>query len=243
MKKKKKKNRKKEAEENEEEKEKKKQEAEEKRKEEEKKKKEAEEKRKEEAKVHQSLYKAILSQSIGTVDRILRNGKVKVTDKITISGNTALHVAAGTTKNQEFLQHMLNFGAHDNPQLDMRNSEGSRLLHVAAIVGNTEIAKILVEKNNDLLFTTDKEGHTPLARAHSNMHTDTYLYLLNPTNTQDIEMGALFASTSGDELIVNAIYSKDYSKYKLPEHLINKLHMDADHLSFILDHLQIQQGH
>ncbi|MFS7916579.1 putative ankyrin repeat-containing domain-containing protein [Helianthus anomalus] len=188
-----------------------------------KKRKEAEER----AKVHQSLYEATLSQSFGKTYSILKDGKVKVTDKITINGNTALHVAVGTTKNMEFIDYMLTLGADDNPRLDMQNSEGSTLLHVAAIVGNLDAAKILVEKNHDLLFAKDKDGHTPLAKALSNMHTDTCLYLLNHTNTRDVEMGALFDGTSGDELLVNAISSKDYySALVLSKHYRN-LHSDA----------------
>ncbi|KAK9075765.1 hypothetical protein SSX86_004094 [Deinandra increscens subsp. villosa] len=182
----------------------------------------------ERAKVHQSLYEATLSQSFGDIYYILKDGKVKVTDKITINGNTALHVAVGTTKNMEFIEHMLNLAVQDNPQLDMQNSEGSTLLHVAAIVGNLDAAKILVEKNHDLLFAKDNEGQTPLARALSNMHTETCLYLLNhSTNTRDIESGTLFDCTSGDDLLVNAISSKDYySALVLSRHYRN-LHSDA----------------
>ncbi|KAK9075762.1 hypothetical protein SSX86_004091 [Deinandra increscens subsp. villosa] len=180
------------------------------------------------AKVHQSLYEAILSQSSGDINLILNEEKVKATDKITINGNTTLHVAVGTTKNMELIDHMLNLATKDKPQLDMRNSEGSTLLHVAAIVGNLDAAKILVEKNHDLLFAKDNEGHTPLARALSNMHTETCLYLLNhSTNIHDIEMDRLFDCTSGDELLVKAISSKDYhSALVLSKHYQN-LHSDS----------------
>ncbi|GKC27137.1 trichome birefringence-like protein 14 [Tanacetum coccineum] len=99
---------------------------------------------------------------------------------------------------------------------------GSTLLHVAAIVGNTDAAKILVEINHDLLFPKDKEGQTPLSRALSNMHTDTYLYLLNPTNTRDIKLDNLFVGTSGDELLINAISANDYhSTLVLSKHYRN----------------------
>ncbi|GJR91183.1 trichome birefringence-like protein 14 [Tanacetum coccineum] len=73
----------------------------------------------------------------------------------------------------------------------------------------------LSEINQDLLFSKDKEGQTPLSRALSNTHTDTYLYLLNPTNTRDIKLDTLFVGTSGDELQVNAIIANDYRKYNL----------------------------
>ncbi|CAI9293220.1 unnamed protein product [Lactuca saligna] len=42
--------------------------------------------------------------------------------------------------------------------LDVTNSDGSTLLHVAAIIGNTKAADILVRINPDLLLAKDKEG-------------------------------------------------------------------------------------
>ncbi|KAD6455067.1 hypothetical protein E3N88_09773 [Mikania micrantha] len=137
---------------------------------------------------------------------------------MTINGNTALHVAVGTTnKNGQFLDNLFDLAKnHNKPSLDMLNSEGSNLLHVAAIVGNTEAAKILVKRNKGLLYEKDNEGQTPVNRALSNMHSDTFIYLLDHyLNTRDVEKGGLFDSS---EIIVNAISSKDYeSAYKMRE--------------------------
>ncbi|KAD6455072.1 hypothetical protein E3N88_09778 [Mikania micrantha] len=139
---------------------------------------------------------------------------------MTINGNTALHVAVGTTNNnREFLDNMFDLAKkHDQPSLDMLNSEGSNLLHVAAIVGNTEAAKILVKRNKGLLYEKDNEGQTPVNRALSNMHSDTFIYLLDHyIKTRDMEKGGLFDSS---EIIVNAISSKDYeSAYKMRTHI------------------------
>ncbi|KAK9073670.1 hypothetical protein SSX86_006264 [Deinandra increscens subsp. villosa] len=174
---------------------------------------------------HQRLYEATQSRDYNTVYNLLKSGKVKVTDRITINGNTALHLAVGTTKMRDILEKMLEMAPEGNTILDMKNSEGSTLLHVAAIVGNTEAAKILVGKNQHLLSTKDKEGHTPLARALSNMHSNTYLYLFN--STHDIEMATLVSGTSGDELLVNAISSRDYHSTLLLSKHYGKIHSDA----------------
>ncbi|KAD6454896.1 hypothetical protein E3N88_09602 [Mikania micrantha] len=82
---------------------------------------------------------------------------------------------------------MLNLAKkHNQPSLDMRNLEGSTLLHVAAIVGNTNSAKMLVERNQDLLYEKDNEDQTP---------------------------DDLFDSTV---IVINAISSKDYdSAYEM----------------------------
>ncbi|KAJ0756599.1 putative ankyrin repeat-containing domain-containing protein [Helianthus annuus] len=171
-------------------------------------------KNKKKARAMESLYAATLNQDISSIKKILDWNKDVVTlrDKIAINGNTALHVAVGTTKNKEFLKKMLKMDMQNSDtmlKLDMKNSDGSTLLHVAAIVGNTEAAELLVETDRELLYTTDKEDQTPLARALSNMHTNTYTYLLHEFNNvsdQDIEAG----NGSSWGLLVNIISSKDY---------------------------------
>ncbi|KAK9073671.1 hypothetical protein SSX86_006265 [Deinandra increscens subsp. villosa] len=179
---------------------------------------------------HQSFYKAIQNQEYDRVNSLLEDKKVKVTEKITTNGNTALHLVIGTTKMNYILKKILvEMTPEENIILDMKNLEGSTLLHVAAIVGNTEAAELLVEKNEYLLFTKDKEGHTPLARALLNMHTDTYKYLLSSTtNTDDIERATdLFQGTSGDDLLVNAISSKYYDLALLLSKPYKNIHSDA----------------
>nr|GFB70511.1 ankyrin repeat-containing protein ITN1-like [Tanacetum cinerariifolium] len=159
--------------------------------------------------VHQSLYEATLRQNFQDVhDIFIDNYKLKVSSKITINGNTSLHVAVGNTKVKKmgFLNEMLNLVENES-ELKVKNTDGSTLLHVAAIVGNTEAARMLVEKNKDLLFEKDHQGHIPLFTALSNMHTDTYLFLLeHHLTSDDMEMG-----TNGDVLMYNAISSRDYN--------------------------------
>ncbi|PWA35915.1 ankyrin repeat-containing domain, PGG domain protein [Artemisia annua] len=141
---------------------------------------------------------------------VLDRGEVTVTDKITNNGNTALHVAVETCKDPEFFEKMLEKTPENISLTDLKNSDGSTLLHIAAIVGNTEAAKILVERYPDMLIQEDNEGQTPLALAlSSNMHTETAMCLLNNIKT-DIHKDTLFSGTSGDELLVLAISSKDF---------------------------------
>ncbi|KAD6455105.1 hypothetical protein E3N88_09811 [Mikania micrantha] len=157
--------------------------------------------------------KLLQSLNVATLNHyydVLKEGKVRVTDRITINGNTALHLVVGATHSKKILKKMLEMVTDDATLLGLKNSDGSTLLHVAAIVGNTEAAEILVEKNKKLLITKDKEGHTPLERAFSNMHTGTYLCLLN--KTPDKNKATIFngTTTNGVQLLVNAISSKHY---------------------------------
>ncbi|KAL7592500.1 hypothetical protein Lser_V15G32884 [Lactuca serriola] len=155
------------------------------------------------------------------VEQILSRGRVTVMDKITNNGNTLLHVAVGISKNSKLLEKLLGMTPENTQLLDLRNSDGSTLLHVAAIIGNTEAADILVARNPELLFAKDNEGQTPLALALSNMNTQTARHLLqhiNDTN-DDRQKEALFSGTTGDGLLVTLISSKDFRfAIKLLEH-------------------------
>ncbi|KAD6454919.1 hypothetical protein E3N88_09625 [Mikania micrantha] len=158
-----------------------------------------------------TLHAAIVRQQIELVKQILAEN-ITLRDKITFNGNTALHVAVGTSSNnREFLENLLNLAREDDQQsLDMRNSEGSTLLHVAAIVGNTEATRMLVQHHgcDYMLFEKDNEGQTPLDRAVLNMQTHTCIYLLdkylNSPNVEKLDM------CDSSEIVVNAISSKDY---------------------------------
>nr|GFB53578.1 ankyrin repeat-containing domain, PGG domain protein [Tanacetum cinerariifolium] len=101
--------------------------------------------------------------------------------------------------------------------LDLINSDGSTLLHVAAIGGNIEAVNILVERNPELLLATDKEGHIPLAISVSNMHFNASLCLFEHMNEKGYF--AYFSGKSGEELVVLAISCQDF---RLVEMIIDK---------------------
>ncbi|CAH1448932.1 unnamed protein product [Lactuca virosa] len=174
-----------------------------------------------------NLYSNIQRGYWEWVEYTLNGGRVTEIDKITNNGNTSLHVAVGTSKKWEFLEILLEKIPENTQLIDVTNSEGSTLLHVAAIIGNTDATKILVARNQDLLLAEDKEGQTPLALALSNMHMETARHLLQHINT-DTQKDALFSGTTGDGLLVTLISSKDFHKCQLdsksssekPAHLI-----------------------
>ncbi|KAL7591310.1 hypothetical protein Lser_V15G32831 [Lactuca serriola] len=179
----------------------------------------------ERAGVHQRLYQATLAGYWDDVYDILRRREVTVTDKITNNNNTALHVAVGSTESLDLLEKMLEW-TQGNTLVDVRNSDGSTLLHVAAIVGNTEATDILMKRNPNLLFVKDNEGRSPLAVALSNMHGETSQHLLQHINT-DVEKDAQFSGSSGDELLVTVISSSDFGLACDLVERYRKLHSDA----------------
>ncbi|GJW09914.1 ankyrin repeat-containing domain, PGG domain protein, partial [Tanacetum coccineum] len=155
------------------------------------------------------LYKFLLEGN-GLALLLLQVDGHKPWDKITNNGNTILHVAVGSsTKNHELLKTLLGMTPKKYTLLDLINSDGSNLLHVAAIGGNIEAANMLVERNPELLFATDKEGHTPLALSISNMHIKTSECLFQHMKVHGD--GSLFSGQSGEDLVILAISCQDFS--------------------------------
>nr|GEW80704.1 hypothetical protein [Tanacetum cinerariifolium] len=130
-------------------------------------------------------------------------------DKVPKNGNTILHIAVGSsTKNQELLKKLLEMTPKDT-LLDVVNSDGSTLLHVAALGGNIEAVNILVERNPELLKAKDKEAHTPLALSVFNMHIETSKCLFEHMKVHGY--GAFFSGQSGEDIVVLAISCQDFS--------------------------------
>lgn len=175
------------------------------------------------ANMNKRLYVAVERGSWKQFDNIVKKSSVKVTDIIGVNGNTALHLAVARTTDEDdqfvkddFLEKILNMKPPDISLLDVRNSDGSTLLHIAASLGNTHAAKILVDKSRDLLCSKDNEGCTPLDIVLSNpKHKEMCMYLLSVL-TPDIEESdtttTLFAEARGEEPLVNAISNKDFGK-------------------------------
>ncbi|GKD60268.1 ankyrin repeat-containing domain, PGG domain protein, partial [Tanacetum coccineum] len=155
------------------------------------------------------LYDSIIKGNTRVVINNLKEASLNPWDKLTNNGNTVLHVAVGSSmKNHELLYKLLQMTPEENTLLDLINSNGSTLLHVAAIGGNTEAVNMLVERNPELLLATDKEGHTPLALSISNMHIKTSMCLFK--HMKGDRYAAVFSSQSGEELVVLAISCQDF---------------------------------
>ncbi|KAJ0639100.1 putative ankyrin repeat-containing domain, PGG domain, ankyrin repeat-containing domain superfamily [Helianthus annuus] len=107
---------------------------------------------------------------------------------------------------------------NDEQLLQQRDSDGSTSLHVAAIVGNTDVADLLVKRNKMLLRVKDNKGVEPLQKAYEHMHLDTVGYFLKAVS--DDGKNELQSSLTGsvhpdddiaNDLLVNAISAKQYS--------------------------------
>ncbi|KAD4177962.1 hypothetical protein E3N88_26553 [Mikania micrantha] len=97
--------------------------------------------------------------------------------KLNKDGNTMLHIAVGIGRN-DFVRTILRHIA-DDELTEIKNSKSCTALHIAAIVGNTTAAELLLKRNKKLLHVEDNDRKKPLDKAYENMRLDTAFYLLN----------------------------------------------------------------
>ncbi|CAH1449291.1 unnamed protein product [Lactuca virosa] len=157
-------------------------------------------------KIKKQLCEVIMDGSVWDLHVILFGNKHVLTQEINSDGNMPLHIAVGIGKNR-MVSEMLRLIKVEQ-LLEMKNKNGSTALHIAAIVGNTEAAKLLIKRNIKLLVTKDLKGETPLDKAFDNMHLDTVEYLLKAAKGD--EKPEKNTSRIGVELLVNAVSSKQY---------------------------------
>ena len=158
------------------------------------------------------LYKAALRGDWESAKAFLDRHDIldAVTAKITAFSTTALHVAVGTGRAIHFVQNLVHLMPPE--ALALCDELGNTALNVAALVGNTEAAIILVKKNPALLHIRNNRGWLPVHRAALNAHRDTLLYLM-ASHKEDLVLESLsLTDQSGVELLVDVIDSGFYGK-------------------------------
>ncbi|KAD4179804.1 hypothetical protein E3N88_28395 [Mikania micrantha] len=125
---------------------------------------------------------------------ILNSGNVRediIKPTINIYGDTILHIAVGTFRND--LLNTISRHINDDDWTEIKNLNGSTVLHIAAIAGNSNAAELLLKLNKKLLHIKDKEGKKPLEKAYENVHLDTTFILLSASDgDEDILTGINF---------------------------------------------------
>ncbi|KAM0027826.1 putative ankyrin repeat-containing domain, PGG domain, ankyrin repeat-containing domain superfamily [Helianthus debilis subsp. tardiflorus] len=151
----------------------------------------------------QALYDAVECGKLQQVVSILNQEKVAITESISINGNTALHIAMAYKDDGDgFLKSMLDLT--DIPLTEVRNSDGSTPLHLAASFGNTNAAKILLDRSPDLLHAKDNQGCTPLDIIVSRPWNKEMCLFFKSVILPDIE------HADHELLVINAICSKHF---------------------------------
>ncbi|KAA8544475.1 hypothetical protein F0562_022485 [Nyssa sinensis] len=128
------------------------------------------------------LCKAALRGNWNSAKKFFDQDGAAVTAKITVNLDTALYLAVGTGKAIHFVENLVELMPTE--ALALQNIVGQTALMVAAIVGNTRAAVILVKKNPALLYTKDGKGNLPVHCAAYCDKRETLLYLLSVTKDE-----------------------------------------------------------
>ncbi|CAH1449296.1 unnamed protein product [Lactuca virosa] len=149
---------------------------------------------------------------------MIKKDKHVITEPINSDGDTVLHIMVAIDINY-FVNEMLSLIEDAKSLPEMKNKNGSTALHIAAMVGNTRAAKLLIKKNKDLLETQDLKLERPLHKAFENMHLSTVEYLLKAANDdrKTKKTSTPLDIRKGINLLVNAVSAK---KYDLAKELI-----------------------
>ncbi|KAI3447210.1 hypothetical protein Pfo_003875 [Paulownia fortunei] len=150
------------------------------------------------------LYRAALKGDWKTGKKFFDKDKEETKAIISSSSETALHVAVGTGKANDFVKKLVELMPDD--ALDLKNGDGDTALHNAAMVGNTEAAITLVNRNRDLLYIMNNSNRLPVQLAAIYGHKDTLVYLISMSK-QSVEHSP-FEGKLGVRLLTSAIASE-----------------------------------
>lgn len=118
-------------------------------------------------------YRAAMKKEWNAMKKFYDENKEYVTASLTVSGDTALHIAVHSG-DAELVKSLLNeilFGGKDDPflrelaPLRRKNEYGNTALHEAASGGHLEMVKLLLNCDEKLLEVKNNSGETPLFRA------------------------------------------------------------------------------
>ncbi|EOY30271.1 Ankyrin repeat-containing-like protein [Theobroma cacao] len=114
----------------------------------------------------------------------------------------ALHVAVGTGKANDFVTKLVKGMSPED--LEIANQSKVTALTIAAAIGNTDAAKLLVSINPNLPHIQDGDEGFPVHRAAQSGHKETLVYLLKVT--RDDVQPSPFENNSGVWLLRQIIF-------------------------------------
>ncbi|KAL3532711.1 hypothetical protein ACH5RR_006232 [Cinchona calisaya] len=126
------------------------------------------------------LYKAAIRGDWDSAKRFIDLNPEAITAVITKNRETLLHISAGRNESIQFVDELVKLMPTN--ALSMTNRFNETALHLAARCGNTEIAKLLVNKNPGLPNIWSDTKLLPLHLAALFGHKEMVLYLLTVTS-------------------------------------------------------------
>lgn len=133
------------------------------------------------------LFRAAKEANWVAAARILEIDRDAATARIGYNNETILHIAAMARQGSTYLiLSNLVTGYMTNLNLeDCKDDAGNTVLHLAALVGNTELADTLVSMNTKLLYTKNNHNRYPVHEAARGERRNTLVYLLSVSKDED----------------------------------------------------------
>ncbi|KAL8148836.1 uncharacterized protein LOC141700963 [Apium graveolens] len=113
------------------------------------------------------IYKAAIEGDWETAKRIFEEEKKYLNLYITYYWETTLQITVGTKSYHNFVEQLVEqiMKVGGPEMLQTNNWYGNHALHYAAKVGNTKVARLLVEKDPEMTQIPNPSGHTALKLA------------------------------------------------------------------------------
>ncbi|RZC82071.1 hypothetical protein C5167_044648 [Papaver somniferum] len=150
------------------------------------------------------FYKALIKGDWETAKETIEDDPGALTAKITHAGETALHVAILSAK-LNTVKELLKLLPPE--ALEAKSNPGNPAISFAASLGITEIAKLVVEKNNGVLRIINQYGRIPLVAAVLNGKEDMVRYLYSVTPEEELDPDT---SKNGATFLTGAITAEMY---------------------------------
>ena len=153
----------------------------------------------------EKLFKDVMKSNWKEVTETYKNAPEVQEAKITISEDTALHLAVSDGKTEEALQLI---DIVNSKTLEIKNEGGNTPLHLAAALGDSEVCEQIFSKNSKVTTVRNKKGETPifLAALHGKKTTFALLHSLD----QDLKH---MRRDDGDTILHVTIAGEYLSKY------------------------------
>ncbi|KAJ8773926.1 hypothetical protein K2173_009357 [Erythroxylum novogranatense] len=154
------------------------------------------------------LYKAIIHGNWETAESFLDDDPDLVTSKISARTTNPVYIAIQRRLPLEFIQKLVDRASPESLAMGGSASNQWTGLHAAAMIGYTEAAKVLVEKNPILPQILEPfEKLAPIHYAALYGHKETVCYLLSVTKDED---PSPFKGTLGASLLTALIIAEFY---------------------------------
>ncbi|XP_022774066.1 uncharacterized protein LOC111316347 [Durio zibethinus] len=162
---------------------------------------------------YDDLYRAIEKGDLGIVKMFLGIKPIAVRKKITLKGDTALHVAVLAGKDEIVMELVRRM---DEDDLELINDMGETAFSIATINESTEMVRAMVEKNPNLPRVKNSHGALPVvvASLFSAKGMVRYLYSITPKEILKPENEDRSGATLLNSLIADGIFDLALSLLK-----------------------------